>query len=333
MQLAKIRADGSSWRKVNGCFYKLTLFLTFFFVGQLFGETHPAMAEVIRAAKAIDESWPHKSAKPSNVITKEISALVISLGDIHDRSDHVPAEALRLFEHAAEHGHREAASLLATWSSFGKREVMLKWNRVAAELGDARAMTRIGLAAVEAGTENLNGSRSSAADWFRKAAAAGDLRAAFFLGEYELFGDVRSSQKSLADRENAAKNGDSRAALVLGTCFSKGLGVERDFRRAARFFELAAAQGDAAGFRNLGVMHLKAQGVAADPEKAVELLKRAAEDGDPAAAYHLGLCFESGVGVSMDPDQARKWMTQAAKAGHPMAKIWGRDRGVKLLSD
>lgn len=100
-------------------------------------------------------------------------------------------------------------------------------------------------------------------------------RAAAEAGEYD---------RALALLEPAAKQGDPRAQVGLGTLYASGRGVERDDAEAARWF------------------------------------RRAAEQGDPLAQYNLGICFLEGRGVEEDPVEAFKWISLSASQGFPPAR-------------
>src|SRR3989338_7642637 len=78
----------------------------------------------------------------------------------------------------------------------------------------------------------------------------------------------------------AAKQGHSKAAFQLGSCYALGQGVEEvDWQEALTFWQLAAEQGHAGGQFNLGVAFLHGEGVPQDTIQATVCLKQAADQG------------------------------------------------------
>jgi len=116
-------------------------------------------------------------------------------------------------------------------------------------------------------------------------ACAGDVdpAQAFGHGDYE-----RSYTAYLA----RAEEGDAAAGNLVGIHYYLGVGVERDFAEAARWFTRAARAGDANGQRNLGMMHLRGLGVAQDYQRAYGWLYLAHEGGNPSARRFLHLMSE-----------------------------------------
>mgnify|MGYP001451244388 CR=1 FL=1 len=54
-----------------------------------------------------------------------------------------------------------------------------------------------------------------------------------------------SESGELIARRQAAELGDAEAQYNLGSCFSRGYGVEQDTEQAVHWYRLAAEQGDA----------------------------------------------------------------------------------------
>ncbi len=79
-----------------------------------------------------------------------------------------------------------------------------------------------------------------------------------------------------------AEQGEAEAGLFLAYAYRNGLGVERDYLHAARWYRFAA------------------------------------EQGQPEAQYELALMYELGLGVPTDADEAAAWYglssTQACPA-------------------
>ena len=86
---------------------------------------------------------------------------------------------------------------------------------------------------------------------------------------------------ALAAWRAMAQQGDAEASLFLGYAYRNGLGVGRDYARAARWYRLAA------------------------------------EHGEPEAQYELALMYELGLGVAQDADEAAAWYGRSALQACP----------------
>lgn len=84
-----------------------------------------------------------------------------------------------------------------------------------------------------------------------------------------------------------AEQGDADAQNALGTIYYLGLGVERDYRKALKWFELAATQGHPRAQRNAGMMHEHGMGVPQDFFKAYVWLYAAHKQGNEAAQIYI----------------------------------------------
>lgn len=72
---------------------------------------------------------------------------------------------------------------------------------------------------------------------------------------------------------------------------------------------------------NLGSLYVKGMGVQKNIRKAYELFDKAALLGDETAAYYLGGMYENGIGVTANPADAIGYYTMAAQAGISMAQL------------
>lgn len=129
-------------------------------------------------------------------------------------------------------------------------------------------------------------------------------------------------------RPLAVYAGDAKAEYVVGTMYSDGLGVRRDPRTAARFFEAAARQDDADAAFSLGFLLYYGDGeegdpraVSAQPAAAAQWFAAAAEQGNASAEYFLGHMFRTGDGASLDMTAARHWLVAAADQGVVQAQF------------
>ena len=115
----------------------------------------------------------------------------------------------------------------------------------------------------------------------------------------------------------AASQQHAQAALQLGHCYYKGIGVAVSLADAITWFRVAAEQGVVeAQFRLAWCLM---QQTPADNEQAVEWLARAAKQGHSAAAYNLALCLLSGRGVEKNASLALTYLQQAAEQNYTSA--------------
>jgi len=152
----------------------------------------------------------------------------------------------------------------------------------------------------------------------------------------------QSYQEAFALAKRAAVQGHAAACGLVGTCYERGLGVEKNLARAKSHFERAAKVGLPKGMRNfaltaineeygspdyataidylnkadeagdfqapgiLGWMHLNGIGVEKDVTKAIDLLRRGIERGDQGASLNYAWCLKEGVGVEKSLEEALK---------------------------
>jgi outer membrane biosynthesis protein TonB len=117
----------------------------------------------------------------------------------------------------------------------------------------------------------------------------------------------------------AAKDETAEQDHRRGMLFYKGIGVDKDFKKAAMWFRRAAEKGHAAAQYNLGIMTYLGQGVEQDYAGAAEWFKKAGEQDHAAAQYNLGFLYFEGKGVPKDSLQAYMWIDRAANLGDDKA--------------
>ena len=83
---------------------------------------------------------------------------------------------------------------------------------------------------------------------------------------------------------SAAEQGDAAAQFALGSCYQFGYGIEKDYAKAAQWYEAAAKQGV------------------------------------PDAQFNLAKLYEVGFGVEMNKEKAIEWHTKAAEQGYALSK-------------
>lgn len=168
-------------------------------------------------------------------------------------------------------------------------DIAIEWWEKAAELGQPRGWTNIGLlyehATVPGGGNNYGDIEQ-------------DMDTAL---EYLLKGD---------------EAGDSKAPRYLALLYESS----EDYENALIYYEKAAGLGDTTGKYYVGQYYLEGKGTDVDYEKAYEYLSEVASSkkvvpGVADARYSMGYIYENGLGVEADLDAAIDWYTQASENG------------------
>lgn len=133
---------------------------------------------------------------------------------------------------------------------------------------------------------------------------------------------MASAQTTYKTYIKAAKKGDADAQYRIGSCYSKGDGIEKDEKKAVNWWRKAAEQGHAISQGLLGHAYDKGEGVQKDPSQAVFWYRKAAEQGLPLAQTVLAMCYNTGKGVEKDEVQAVYWFRKAAQQGFLEAQYW-----------
>lgn len=165
-----------------------------------------------------------------------------------------------------------------------KGQPYLYYYRVAADMGYAPALNRVGL-------------------WYRKEENT-----------------EQSNQLAAEYYSKAAEQGYASAQWNLALCYDSGSGVSKDYEQALKLLMRAAKQGHKLAQNRLGVYYEKGLGVETNPQKAAEYYLLSAEQGYVYAQYNLALCYEKGEGFKQNYEQAFLWLKKAAEQGHIPAR-------------
>jgi uncharacterized protein len=116
--------------------------------------------------------------------------------------------------------------------------------------------------------------------------------------------------------EALATAGNPLAQYSLGKLYESGAGeVERDYSRAAQWYQRSSDQGVLAAQNNLGLMYSQGRGVPRDTARAVKLWTNAGTNGHAIAQFNLGLAYFRGEGVAENKGEALTWFRRAADLG------------------
>lgn len=137
----------------------------------------------------------------------------------------------------------------------------------------------------------------------------------------------------LSDIKTRAGKGDADAQFNLALCYRKGEGVEKDERKAVKWFLKAAERNHVQAQLYLGFCYARGQGVSPDHAQAVKWWRKAAEQNHNEAQFNLAVCYANGDGVDKDMAEAVKWWRKAAEqndshAQYSLGVCYGSGEGV-----
>jgi hypothetical protein len=204
------------------------------------------------------------------------------LGEILDHGEHGVTvdlqEARSRYEKAARRGHRQAAAALARFG--GPADAPLP--SAPLPTTPTPAVLAAGVAAYEAKDY------ADARRLLWPLADSGYAQAQYVLGDlayYSLDG-VRNAAEGVRRYRQAAEQGHTLAAVMLGMAYESGAGVDKD------------------------------------PVQALAWYRRAADAGDAWGQYHVGAYHERGWGgLTADITEARRWYELAAAHEHEGARV------------
>ena len=175
--------------------------------------------------------------------------------------------------------------------------------------------------AVKGYTFSQQGQFENAAFWYRKAANKGYANAQYNLGV--LYSKGRGVEKNYKQAAawylKAANQGYTNAQFNLGVIYSKGQGVEQSNQQSAAWYHKAAENGDVYSQYNLGDMYFIGQGVEQSYQKSAAWYRKAAEQGDAYSQYKLGLMYEFNWGVKRNKKTAEEWYKKSCISGYSKA--------------
>jgi len=258
-----------------------------------------------------------------------------------------PAEGVRSFRRAAEHGHVKAHGYLGYLYKHGigvapdLREAE-RWYRRGAELGDPGAQNDLAVLLLDGG-DGVRPDRNEAIKWARLAAQQNYPQAFNLLARIQATSqpprkepaeDVFDEGLRLFQSGNqagavrpflaAAQAGNSKAQLQIGWHYEKGVGVGQSHVEAARWYRRSAEQGNSRAMKNLGQLHEEGLGVPEDWMEAARWYRKSAELGDADGESALARAHQFGIGVAQNRALAIQWDQRAAAQGDGQAAYFAR---------
>lgn len=172
------------------------------------------------------------------------------------------------------------------------------------------------------------------------------------LGKGSLAFDKQDYSTALEELKPLAREGDPDALNMVGQMYENGWGVEKDEKKARRYYQRgaslghmgnvnslralkdkeykieletvmpAAKAGNARAQNRLGEMAEFGYGMPRDPNMAIEWYLKSADQGHVAAQHNIGRCYNFGTGVEQDFAEAERWYRKAADQGHTDAMFF-----------
>ncbi|MDO4641342.1 MAG: tetratricopeptide repeat protein [Neisseria sp.] len=157
----------------------------------------------------------------------------------------------------------------------------------------------------------INASEKTAADYYLRAAQAGDIAAYLKLADTPFAATDLTLQTRFQQTEHTYQ-----------TAFARQYGLEcrQNYSEALTLYLRAAEQGHPKAQACLGMMYQNGHGTPIDSKQAAHWLTQAALQGDPDAAYNLANLLYHGHGVPQDTKTACLWLSIAITTGHTAAK-------------
>jgi TPR repeat protein len=114
----------------------------------------------------------------------------------------------------------------------------------------------------------------------------------------------------------SARLGYAPAQVAAGNAFYHGLGIEKDYQQAFKWYSEAATQNHTEAQYLAGTMYYNGEGVNEDYPKAAEWFAKSASSHHGESQYMLGLMYTKGRGVTKDAALGLQYYIQAGNNNH-----------------
>lgn len=251
-------------------------------------------------------------------------------------------EAVRYYKRAADKGHDSAQFNLGRYYSKGvgvaKNEMeAARYFKLAADQGHSKAQFNIaacyakGVAVVK-NMDDLG--KDKAKDWVKEKVKS---QMSGLAKDSDVKNNKVKEEPKVKNFEKTLEQFNSKGQKHVKKGFAASLinGLEKDLKKAARYYKLAADQGHDKAQFTLGRYYEDGNGVKKNLTDAFKYYKLAADQGHEKAQFNLGRCYENGIGAEKDQspkdlgpkdlgpkdlEQAVKYYKLAADQGHDSAK-------------
>jgi len=117
-----------------------------------------------------------------------------------------------------------------------------------------------------------------------------------------------------------AKQGNLESQYSLGMMYEKGLGIDKNIKRAVAWYLKAAKKGHINSQYQLGQLYVSGEGVRQDMNTAKKWFHKAARQGSAGAQFRLGTMYSELKG-EQNKREAKKWLKKASDQGIRAAEI------------
>ena len=256
-----------------------------------------------------------------------------------------PTDTIAAVTAKAQAGDADAQNLLGEWYFSGRDSLLqdykaaVKWWIAAGKQNHAAAIGHLGYCH-QFGL-GVDADSTRAAQLYERAIRAGNAA-------------VLPAQLALSD------SGNVFSSYFAAYCLLKGIGCDKDWKKAAHCYENIASRGNVAAVREAALLYAgnraykeamdwfvkggeakdmvsefyygkyltDGKGCTADTAKGFVYLLRAAEKGHAAAQYETGKAYNEGTGTGKDDVRAYYWFEQASLQGNVHA-MWNRAMCLK----
>ena len=141
------------------------------------------------------------------------------------------------------------------------------------------------------------------------------------------------STLTLAQTQQAALAGDSRAQFILGHAYLNGKDIEQDQLTGTKWIQKAADQGLAVAQYQLGLIYEYGQGIPANHQMAATWYLKAAKQGNIGAQHSIGMMFLEGKGIEKNLVNAYAWLALSYENGYRAVKVICDHIAMKLTEN
>ncbi|MDB5593380.1 MAG: sel1 repeat family protein [Hyphomicrobiales bacterium] len=187
------------------------------------------------------------------------------------------------------------------------------WYKLAADRGDRQATFALALAALQG--SGIPKDKALAKTLFQKAAAAGHSGALYNLGIMAIDNEIQDFKAAADYFRRAADAGNMDGAYSLAVLYREGKGVPKDLTQSAEWLRRAAAERNVAAEVEYAIMLFNGEGVPKDEKTAARFFLRAAGRNNPVAMNRIARLYASGRGVDKNMVEAMKWHILARTVG------------------
>ncbi|MBQ9329317.1 MAG: sel1 repeat family protein [Solobacterium sp.] len=118
---------------------------------------------------------------------------------------------------------------------------------------------------------------------------------------------------------------EDEALAAVGELYYRGIGIEKDFEQAFRYYRKAADMGNASALRRLASCYEQGLGTTPDMEAALLCYEDASEKGDALATLRLGDYYRNGLNplITKDMLKATDYYLAALQQAKYNMDVWG----------